>query len=392
MTDKSKTEASPNIMTHGHFINGRPYACSAGRYGEVYNPATGAVTARVALGSRNEVEQAIAAAREGLPRLARHAAAKRARVMFRLKALLERNADEICALITAEHGKVLERCRGRAAARHRERRVRLRRARTAQGRAQQERRPRHRLLERIPAARRGRRHHALQLPGHGAAVDVAHGGGLRQHLRPQALRARPRERAVRSPNWPREAGLPPGCSTWSTATRRRSMPCSTTTRVQAVSFVGSTAVAEYIYSTGTANGKRVQALGGAKNHAVVMPDADLDNAVSALMGARLRLLRASAAWPSRWRWRWATTPPTPWSPGSKAQIAKLQGRPRHRRRQRHGPPGDARHTSTRSPATSSRGVNEGAELVVDGRGLQVPGHEEGFFLGGVPVRPGDGRR
>ena len=100
-------------------------------------------------------------------------------------------------------------------------------------------------------------------------------------------------------------------------------------RIAAVSFVGSTPIAEYIYRTGTGSGKRVQALGGAKNHLVVMPDADLDQAVDALIGRGLRLGRASAAWRSRSRWRWAASP-TRWWSGSR-ERAGAEDQRRHRR-------------------------------------------------------------
>ena len=130
-----------------------------------------------------------------------------------------------------------------------------------------------------------RRHHAVQLPGDGADVDVPDGARLRQHLRPEAVGARsvgraPHRRAA-------EGGRPARRRVQRRQRRQgggrrdpRTIPTS-----QAVSFVGSTPIAEYIYHTGAAHGKRVQALGGAKNHMVVMPDADLDQATDALMGA-----------------------------------------------------------------------------------------------------------
>jgi malonate-semialdehyde dehydrogenase (acetylating)/methylmalonate-semialdehyde dehydrogenase len=124
----------------------------------------------------------------------------------------------------------------------------------------------------------------FNFPGHGAAVDVADGRGLRQHLHPQALRARPVQRLLVA-QLALEAGLPPGVLNVVNGDKEAVDALLTDKRIQAVSFVGSTPIAEYVYATGCAHGKRVQALGGAKNHAVVMPDADVPNAVSAMMGA-----------------------------------------------------------------------------------------------------------
>jgi malonate-semialdehyde dehydrogenase (acetylating)/methylmalonate-semialdehyde dehydrogenase len=150
-------------------------------------------------------------------------------------------------------------------------------------------------------------------------------------------------------------------------------------RVQAVSFVGSTPVAEYIYSTGTANGKRVQALGGAKNHAVVMPDADIDNAVSALMGAAYgscgeRCMAISVAV--------CVGDDTADSVVDKfrQRIAELKVGNGTDTDNDMGPLiTKAHHDKVRSYV--DLGVEEGADLVIDGRGLVVDGHEDGFFLG-----------
>jgi malonate-semialdehyde dehydrogenase (acetylating) / methylmalonate-semialdehyde dehydrogenase len=152
-------------------------------------------------------------------------------------------------------------------------------------------------------------------------------------------------------------------------------------RIEAISFVGSTPVAEYIYRTGTANGKRVQALGGAKNHAIVMPDADMDNAVSALMGAAYgscgeRCMAISVVV--------AVGEET-----ADTLVAKLKDELRHLKvgagcdnSNNMGPLVTAPHRD-RVRGYIDLGVEEGAELVVDGRGLKVEGHEDGFFLGGT---------
>ncbi|MCW8904054.1 aldehyde dehydrogenase family protein, partial [Sedimenticola sp.] len=151
-------------------------------------------------------------------------------------------------------------------------------------------------------------------------------------------------------------------------------------RVQAASFVGSTAVAEYIYRTGTAAGKRVQALGGAKNHAVVMPDADLDNAVNALMGAAYgscgeRCMAISVVVCV------GDTVADAVVGGLAEKLAHLKVGPGRESGSEMGPLVTAQHLR-KVQGYVDRGLDEGAELVVDGRDLRVEGHAEGFFLGG----------
>jgi len=179
----------------------------------------------------------------------------------------------------------------------------------------------------------------------------------------------------------RQAGLPDGGFNVVNGDKEAVDTLLSDARVQAVSFVGSTPVAEYIYRTGTANGKRVQALGGAKNHAIVMPDADMDNTVSALMGAAYgscgeRCMAISVAV--------AVGDDT-----ADALVAKLKSElaglhvgngcdnSNHM-----GPLITGAHRD-KVRGYIDLGVQEGADLVVDGRSLKVPGHEDGFFLGGT---------
>jgi malonate-semialdehyde dehydrogenase (acetylating)/methylmalonate-semialdehyde dehydrogenase len=151
----------------------------------------------------------------------------------------------------------------------------------------------------------------------------------------------------------------------------------------AVSFVGSTPIAQYIYETGARHGKRVQALGGAKNHMVVMPDADVEQAVDALIGAAygsagercMAISRGGARGRRRRRHR-----PASW-PNARARQLKISER--HGTGCRDGPDRHRRRRATASKAASPRAWREGAELVVDGRGCTVPGHEGGFFTGGT---------
>jgi malonate-semialdehyde dehydrogenase (acetylating)/methylmalonate-semialdehyde dehydrogenase len=177
-----------------------------------------------------------------------------------------------------------------------------------------------------------------------------------------------------------EAGLPPGVLNVVNGDKEAVDTLLGDPRVQAVSFVGSTPIAEYVYKTGCAHGKRIQALGGAKNHAVVMPDADIDNAVSALMGA------AYGSCGER-----CMAIPVVVAIGDdtanavvaklKIEIGKLKVGPGTEAGTDMGPLITKEHLA-RVKGYVDSGVQEGAKLVVDGRQLRVPGHEAGYFLGG----------
>src|SRR5210317_39320 len=269
--------------TIGHFINGRILEDS-GRTQDVFNPATGQVIRQVALASRTTVENAIAAAAAAFPEWRDTPPLKRARIMFRFKELLEQNQDRVSALITEEHGKVLHDALGEF-----QRGVEV--VEYACG---------------APEFLKGE--HSKNV---GPAIDswsefqplgVVAGitpfnfpAMVPMWMYPMAIVCgntfvlKPSERDPSAPLFIaqlfKEAGLPDGVFNVVNGDKEAVDTLLTDSRVEAVSFVGSTPVAEYIYRTGSAHGKRVQALGGAKNHALVMPDADLDNAVSALMGA-----------------------------------------------------------------------------------------------------------
>jgi malonate-semialdehyde dehydrogenase (acetylating)/methylmalonate-semialdehyde dehydrogenase len=179
----------------------------------------------------------------------------------------------------------------------------------------------------------------------------------------------------------REAGLPDGVFNVVNGDKEAVDTLLHDPRVEAVSFVGSTPIAEYIYTTGTAHGKRVQALGGAKNHAIVMPDADLDNAVSALMGAAYgscgeRCMAISVAVAVGEETADALVGKL------KAELADLKVGNGCDNSNDMGPLVTGPHRD-KVRGYVDAGVEEGAELVVDGRGLQVEGHADGFFLGGT---------
>ena len=361
----------------GHFIDGKAIADDS-RPAPVYNPATGKVTKQVAMASQKTVETAIAAAAAAFPAWRDTPPAKRARIMFRFKQLLEEHAGEIAAAITEEHGKVLDDAMGEFG-----RGVEV--VDYACG---------------IPELLKGEYSRNVG-PGIDSWSDFQPLGVVAgitpfnfpamvpMWMYPMAIACgntfvlKPSEKDPSAPliiaRLFQEAGLPDGVFNVVNGDKEAVDTLLNDARVEAVSFVGSTPIAEYIYATGTRNGKRVQALGGAKNHAVIMPDADIDNAVSALMGAAFgscgeRCMAISVA-------------VCVGDETADAVVAKLQAEIAGLR---VGPGTDnANHMGplvTREHLAKVRGyvdlgVEEGAELAADGRGLVVDGHEDGFFLG-----------
>ncbi len=361
----------------GHFINGQDVA-DANRPEPVVNPATGEITRHVAMASQQTVEQAIAAAEAAFPAWRDTPPIKRARVMFRFKQLLEEHADEIVAAITNEHGKVLDDAMGEFV-----RGIEV--VEYACG---------------IPELLKGEysknvgpgldswtEHQPLGVVA--GITPFNFPAMVPMWMYPMAIACgntfvlKPSEKDPTAPllcaRLLAEAGLPDGVFNVVNGDKEAVDTLLNDARVQAVSFVGSTPIAEYIYTTGTGNGKRVQALGGAKNHAVVMPDADIDNAVSALMGAAYgscgeRCMAISVAVcvgdatadtvVGRFRER----------------IAKLKVGNGTDTNNDMGPLVTKAHYD-KVRGYVDLGVEEGADLVVDGRDLTVAGHENGFFLG-----------
>ena len=378
MSTSAKKLVDQQSKVVSHLINGQPVSGN-GRRQDFYNPATGKVSGQVELASKSVVEQAIAAAQEAFPAWRDTPPSKRVQVMFKLKALMEKNADTICRLITDEHGKVLNDALGEL------------------GRA----------IENIEFACG-----APELLKGEHSKNVAAGVDSWSELQPLGVCAgitpfnfpamvpawmwplaivagntfvlKPSERDPSSPLYmaelAHEAGLPKGVLNVVNGDKEAVDTLLTDPRVKAVSFVGSTPIAEYIYATGTANGKRVQALGGAKNHAIVMPDADLDNAVNSLMGA------AYGSCGER-----CMAIPVVVAVGDevgdaivtklKVQLEKMKVGPGTDNANDMGPLVTRQHME-KVRGYVDLGIEEGAELVVDGRGLVVNGHEEGFFLGG----------
>ena len=364
--------------TVGHLINGRIMA-GQGTTHPVYNPATGDEIRRVAMADTNEVAQAIDAAEAAFPVWRETPPVKRARIMFRFKELLEQNADEICRLLTEEHGKVYADSMGEL----------------------------QRGIENVEYAC-----YAPELLKGEHSRDVGPGIDSWSEHQPLGVVAgitpfnfpvmvplwmypmaivcgntfvlKPSEKdpssALFVPQLLKEAGLPDGVMNVVNGGKEAVDALLTDLRVQAVSFVGSTPIAEYIYTTGSAHGKRVQALGGAKNHAIVMPDADVDNAVSALMGA------AYGSCGER-----CMAIPVVVAVGDevgdtivaklKTELAKMQVGNGLDEGSDMGPLVTRDHYE-KVRGYVDLGVQEGAELVVDGRNIQVEGHPEGYYLGG----------
>ena len=375
MTQRNAPAAQLEVV--GHLI-GVKLVADSGRTQAVDNPATGEVTRQVALASRAMVEEAIADAQDAFPAWRNTPPVKRARIMFRFRELLQDNADEICARITSEHGKVLN---------------------DALGELQ-------RGIETVeyacaaPNLLKGE--HSKNV---GPAIDswsefqpLGVVAGITPFNCPAMVPLwmwplavvcgntfvlKPSERdpgaVLLIAQLALEAGLPPGVLNVVNGDKEAVDCLLSDERVKAVSFVGSTPVAEYIYATGTANGKRVQALGGAKNHAIVMPDADMDNAVDALIGA---------AYGSCGERCMAISVVVAVGDGVadvlvsklKEQLQGMKVGPGIDNSNDMGPLVTAEHRD-RVKGYVDLGVEEGADLVVDGRQLRVPAHEKGNFLG-----------
>ncbi|PMR70278.1 CoA-acylating methylmalonate-semialdehyde dehydrogenase [Halomonas heilongjiangensis] len=364
-----------------HYVDGERLAGQGNRFHDVYDPATGQVTARLPLADEAEVAQAVAAAKRAFPSWSAMTPLRRARVMSRFKALLDEHADELARIISMEHGKVHSDAMGEV----------------------------RRGIEVVEFACGGP--HLLKgevTENIGTDIDSL---SLRQPLGvvagitpfnfpamvslwmfPVALVCgntfvlKPSERDPSAALFLAEllerAGLPDGVFNVINGDKEAVDALLAHPDVQAVSFVGSTPIARYVYATGCANGKRVQALGGAKNHMVVMPDADLDKAADALMGAAYgsageRCMAISVAVVV----------------GDEVADALVERLAPRVRTLKVGPSSD--ETAEMGPLITAAhrdkvasyigiGVEEGAGLVVDGRDVAIasPGHEEGFFLGG----------
>src|SRR3984885_3613699 len=268
----------------GHYIGGKRVAGTSGRAGEVFDPATGAQTGRVAFASVSEVDAAVAAAAAAFPAWADLPPSRRATVRFRFRELLLRDADRLAAMITAEHGKTFSDSQGELA----------RGLEVVEFVCGIPHLLKGELTEQVST---GVDSHARRQPlGVCAGISPFNFPAMvPMWMFPVSIACgntfimKPSEKdpslAVEIAALLTEAGLPAGVFNVVNGDKVAVDAILEHPGIKAVSFVGSTPIAEYVYKTGTSAGKRVQALGGAKNHLVVMPDADLDAAVDALMGS-----------------------------------------------------------------------------------------------------------
>ncbi len=377
-TSSASITAVPELR---HWIAGAAVPGASNRLSEVYHPASGRVQCRVPLASAAEVDAAVSAAAAAFPEWASQPPLRRARVLYRFREIFERRLDEVAALINREHGKVFSDARGEA----------MRGLEVIE------------FATGIPQLLKGELSEQV-----GVGVDCY---SMRQPLGvavgitpfnfpamvplwmfPIALACgntfvlKPSERDPSSANllaeMLQESGLPDGVFNVVHGDRQAVDALLAHPGVHAVSFVGSTPIAEYVYTQGTSHGKRVQALGGAKNHLVVMPDADLDQAADALAGAAYgsageRCMAISIA-------------VTVGAHTADALLDRLKERIRLLRigdGAQNSADGEAdlgplitRAHLERVTGYIQLGEEEGAQLVVDGRNSALP-QGEGFFLG-----------
>jgi malonate-semialdehyde dehydrogenase (acetylating)/methylmalonate-semialdehyde dehydrogenase len=366
--------------TINHFINGQEVAGRGTRTSRVFNPATGEQSGTLPLATTEEVREVVAVAKKAYPLWSGTTPLRRSRILNRFLRILEERTDELAAVITAEHGKVLSDAKGEI-----QRGMEV--VEFAVGAPQ--------LLKGEVTENVGTRvdSHALRQPlGIVAGITPFNFPVMvPMWMFPVALACgncfilKPSERdpsaSLLIAEWLKEAGLPDGVFNVVQGDKESVDALLTDPDIAAVSFVGSTPIARYIYETAARTGKRCQALGGAKNHMIIMPDADLDQAVDALMGAAYgsageRCMAISVAVPVG-------------EETANALVAKLDTKVRELK---VGPGTDAasemgplvtREHLERVRGYIASGVEEGAKLVVDGRDLQVAGHENGYFIGGT---------
>jgi len=364
--------------SYGHFIAGEAIAGASGRTADVFNPSLGDVKATVALASTAEVDQAVAAAKTAQQDWANVNPQRRARVMFAFKALVEREAENLARLLSEEHGKVI-------ADAHGDLQRGLEVIEFACG---------------IPHLLKGE-----YTEGAGPGIDVF---SMRQPLGVvagitpfnfpamipmwmfgpaiacgNAFVLKPSEKdpgvPMRLAELMIEAGAPPGILSVVNGDKEAVDAILEHPDIAAVSFVGSSDIAQYVYATGTAHGKRVQAMGGAKNHGIVLPDADLDQAVNDIVGAAF----GSAG-------ERCMALPVTVAVGDGTAEALLERLLPEIEALRVGisTDPDAHYGPVVTAAHRQKvcdyiqlGVDEGASLVVDGRDFSLQGYENGFYIG-----------
>jgi len=361
-----------------HYINGKIYKGSSSRKGKVFNPATGAQESEVILGTKSDLDHAVENANKAFEKWSQVTPLQRARIIFKYKELIEKNYDELTKLIVSEHGKVYEDAKGSLTRG-------LEIVEFACG---------------IPQMLKGEFTENV-----GTNIDS---WSMRQPLGvcagitpfnfpamvpmwmfPMAIACgntfilKPSEKdpscSIRLAQLFSEAGLPNGVLNVVNGDKEVVDSILTNKDIKAVSFVGSTPIAKYIYENAAKNEKRVQALGGAKNHCVVMPDCDMDQAVNGLMGAAYgsageRCMAQSVA-------------VAVGGIGDKLveklskKVEALKVGPGLDKNSEMGPLVTKEHLE-KVRGYVDLGVKEGAKLVVDGRDIKLQGYENGFFIGG----------
>ena len=362
-----------------HYIDGKKVEGKSGRMGDIFNPTTGDVTAQLPLATADEVRAVIHSSAAALPGWAATPPARRTQVLFKFRELLIEHTDELAELLSAEHGKTIPDAKGEL-----DRGIEV--VEFACG---------------IPQSLKGEysQNVGANIDSYTVRQPVGVVAGITPFnfpamvpmwMYPVAIACgntfvlKPSERdpsvALRIAELATEAGLPPGVLNVVNGDKVAVDVLLSDPLIDAISFVGSTTIGEYIYKTGCANGKRVQALCGAKNHMVVMPDADIDQAVDALMGAGYgsageRCMAISVA-------------VTVDDGTADKLVKKLEPKVRSLK---VGPYSDAdselgpvisRESQDRIKGYVDAGVQAGAELVVDGRDISLQGYENGYFVGG----------
>jgi malonate-semialdehyde dehydrogenase (acetylating)/methylmalonate-semialdehyde dehydrogenase len=367
------------VKTIGHFVGGKHVAGTSGRFADIYNPNTGEVSARVALASRAEIDAAVDNARAAQPAWAAKNPQVRARVMMKFLELADRHKEELATLISMEHGKTIPDALGDL-----QRGVEV--VEFACG---------------IPHLLKGE-----FTDGAGPGIDmysmrqpVGVAAGITPFNFPAMIplwKAAPAiacgnafilKPSERDPSCPMriaelflEAGLPPGILNVVNGDKEAVDAILDHPVVSAVGFVGSTPIAQYVYARATSHGKRAQCFGGAKNHMVVMPDADMDKAVDALIGAGYgsageRCMAISVAVPVG-------------ESAANALVERLVPRVEKLKiglstdREADYGPLVTKQALERVKSYIDIGIKEGATLKVDGRGFRMQGYENGYFLGG----------
>ena len=361
-----------------HFVNGKVTTGKSERTGKIFNPATGEQTSQVTLGSKIDLDDTVKIAKQAFEEWSLKPAIQRARVMFKFKELIEKNSDEITKLIVSEHGKVYDDAKGSL-----QRGLEI--VEFACG---------------IPYILKGEFSENV-----GTDIDswsIRQSLGVCAGITPFNFPAmvpmwmfpisiacgntfilKPSEKdpscSIKLAELLIEAGLPDGVFNVINGDKEVVDAILVNKDIQAVSFVGSTPIAKYIYENAAKNEKRVQALGGAKNHLVVMPDCDLDQAVNGLMGA---------AYGSAGERCMAQSVAVAVGDVGDQLVEKLTKKvealkvgPGMDKISEMGPLITKEHLK-KVRGYVDLGVKEGAKLIVDGRNLKLQGHENGFFIGG----------